>query len=97
MAHITQLQIYSTRHENLFKKILLQMLNDLSKFVLSMNRDKHGRVADGDLGVTLERLRAQLNNAPRSKRLLLMMVLSPLATPFFSCILPNKLIDRQRI
>ncbi|CAF3251974.1 unnamed protein product [Rotaria sp. Silwood2] len=67
MAHITQLQVYSIRHENLFQKVLLPIIDDLSKFVLSMNRDKHGRVADADFGVTLEQLRAQLNNALEGK------------------------------
>ncbi|CAF3998184.1 unnamed protein product [Rotaria sordida] len=67
MSHITQLQVYSTRHENLFKKVFLPIIDDLSKFMLSMNRDKHDRVVDADFGVTLERLRTQLNNALEGK------------------------------
>ncbi|CAF1018135.1 unnamed protein product [Rotaria sordida] len=54
MSHITQLQVYSTRHENLFKKVFLPIIDDLLKFMLSMNRDKHDRVVDADFGVTLE-------------------------------------------
>ncbi|CAF1302706.1 unnamed protein product [Rotaria sordida] len=67
MSHITQLQVYSIRHENLFKKVFLPIIDDLSKFVLSMNQDKHDRVVDADFGVTLERLRTQLNNALEGK------------------------------
>ncbi|CAF2935766.1 unnamed protein product [Rotaria sp. Silwood2] len=64
---VTQLQVYSNRHENLFTKVLLPMMNDLASFVLSMNREKYGKLIDADFGVKLERLRAQLNNALEGK------------------------------
>ncbi|CAF4349895.1 unnamed protein product, partial [Rotaria sp. Silwood2] len=66
-TNMVQLQIYSNRHENLFTKLLLPMLNDLTKFVLRMNRDKDDKLIDADFGVTLERLRAQLNKALEGK------------------------------
>ncbi len=66
-ANIAHLQVFSTRHENLFTKIILPMMNDLSKFILYMNQDKHGKIIDADFGVSLERSRTQLNNALKGK------------------------------
>ncbi|CAF1291645.1 unnamed protein product [Rotaria sp. Silwood1] len=64
---MVQLQIYSKRHEKLFTKVLLPMMNDLTKFAPDMNRDIHGKLLDVGFGVTLERLQAELNKALEGK------------------------------
>ena len=65
--NITQHEIKITHHENVFKKIVLPLLDEISLFLSNLNIDKYGKTLDADLKVKINRWRAQLNNVRTSK------------------------------
>ena len=48
------------RHDHIFVKLIIPMLEDLSGLFNSFNVDKNGRIIDADLKSKMERYRAQL-------------------------------------
>ena len=64
---LSQHEIKLARHENLFSKLVLPMLDEISSFMTSMNVGKHGSTLDADFKVKLNRMRTQLNNASQDK------------------------------
>jgi hypothetical protein len=62
-----QHEIKITRHENLFTKLVFPLLEEISTFLSNINSGKHGGTLDADFKVTINRMRAQLNNAKISK------------------------------
>jgi hypothetical protein len=62
-----QHEIKITRHENLFMKLIFPILDEISTFLSNNNVSKHGGTLDADFKVTINRMRAQLNNAKKSK------------------------------
>ena len=65
--NITQHEIKITHHENVFKKIVLPLLDEISLFLSNLNIDKYGKTLDADLKVKINRWRAQLNDVRTSK------------------------------
>lgn len=55
------------RHENLFSKLILPLLDEISSFMASMNVGKQGSTLDADFKVKLNRMRSQLSNASQGK------------------------------
>lgn len=64
---LSQHEVKLTRHDNLFSKLVLPMLDEISSFMASLNVGKHGSTLDADFKVKLSRMRAQLNNASQGK------------------------------
>jgi len=62
-----QHEIKITRHENLFMKLIFPILDEISTFLSHLNSGKHGGTLDVDFKVIINRMRAQLNNAKKSK------------------------------
>ncbi|CAF4550441.1 unnamed protein product, partial [Didymodactylos carnosus] len=47
----------TTKHEDIFSKLMLPIVNEMSKVILSFNQDKQGRTIDPSLKTNLEVLR----------------------------------------
>ncbi|CAF4467744.1 unnamed protein product [Rotaria socialis] len=58
----TQHDIKLSRHENVFTKLVLPMLDEIAKFMVNINLDKNLGVLNADFQVTINRMRAQLTN-----------------------------------
>ncbi|CAF4762426.1 unnamed protein product, partial [Rotaria socialis] len=63
----TQHDIKLTRHENVFTKLVLPMLDEIAKFMVNINVDINRGVLNADFQVTINRMRAQLNNVSLNK------------------------------
>ena len=63
----TQHEIKLTRHENLFMKLIIPTLEEMATFLSNLNVGKHSGTLDADFKVLINRMRAQLNNAKKSK------------------------------
>ncbi|CAF0927746.1 unnamed protein product [Didymodactylos carnosus] len=66
-TNVKQQHRISTRHENMFMKLVLPILDEVMKFTASLNRDNGGRVMDADFRAKMDRMRAQLNNCTQGK------------------------------
>ncbi|CAF1291804.1 unnamed protein product [Adineta steineri] len=62
-----QHEIKITRHENIFMKLVIPVLEEISSFLSNINVGKKGDTLDADFNSTIKRIRAQLNNAKTSK------------------------------
>ncbi|CAF1434935.1 unnamed protein product [Rotaria sordida] len=65
--NIIQHEIKITRHENIFIKLILPMMDEISKYLSIINIDKKGGTLDADFQVTINRMRVQLENVTQNK------------------------------
>ncbi|CAF1511537.1 unnamed protein product [Rotaria sordida] len=65
--NIIQHEIKITRHENIFIKLILPMIDEISKYLSIINIDKKGGTLDADFQVTINRMRVQLENVTQNK------------------------------
>ncbi|CAF4646630.1 unnamed protein product, partial [Rotaria socialis] len=100
----TQHDIKLTRHENVFTKLVLPMLDEIAKFMVNINVDINRGVLNADFQVTINRMRAQLNNANLShfdfslySQILAEWESSPLLLDCFKIWEPFKVIDTSSI
>ncbi|CAF4269397.1 unnamed protein product, partial [Rotaria sp. Silwood2] len=66
--NITQHEIKITRHENIFIKLILPMLDEISKYLSVINTDKKGGTLDADFQAIINRMRVQLENVTQNKK-----------------------------
>ncbi|CAF4562891.1 unnamed protein product, partial [Rotaria magnacalcarata] len=59
-ADLIQHNLFIEKHENLFKKLLIPMFEDLFGLIAAQNQDKKGNTLDADLKCKLERYLVQL-------------------------------------
>jgi hypothetical protein len=63
-----QHEIKITRRENLFMKLVIPILDEVSSFLSNINLGKHSGNLDADFKVTINRLRAQLQSGPAGSK-----------------------------
>ncbi|CAF2912963.1 unnamed protein product [Rotaria sp. Silwood2] len=59
-TNLVQHDLKLKRHENIFVKLLIPFLQDISQFIISLNKDRQGRILDPDLKLKFEIHYAQL-------------------------------------
>ncbi|CAF2136210.1 unnamed protein product [Rotaria magnacalcarata] len=69
-ADLIQHNLFIERHENLFKKLLIPMFEDLFGLIAAQNQDKKGNTLDADLKCNLERYLVQLKKTREGKHCL---------------------------
>jgi len=64
---VVQHSLFIDRHENMFNKLLVPLLEDICTFIIGQNNGNKGRVLDADLKCKLERYRTQMKKATEGK------------------------------
>jgi len=64
---VVQHSLFIDRHENMFNKLLVPILEDICSFITAQNIGNKGRVLDADLKCKLERYCIQLKKAADGK------------------------------
>jgi hypothetical protein len=62
-----QHELKSKRHENILTKLLLSIFDEMSKVILSLNLDQHGRSLDPGLKTNFEIIRTKLKLVLKGK------------------------------
>ncbi|CAF1415441.1 unnamed protein product [Rotaria magnacalcarata] len=65
---VVQQNLFIERHENLFCKLLIPMLEDIFLFISSQNQDKKGNALDADLKCRINRYLVQTKKATEGKQ-----------------------------